>query len=91
MGASASRNPFLRTQTRPAIVFVSGEEGLRPKSYFLVYTCLEYTFTDALKNVNAPGSFCGAEGKGGVDQLCLFSSTGVVSLFPLFLMLSLVL
>ena len=57
--------------------------GLRPKFYFLIYTCLEYIFTDALKNVNAPGSFCGAEGKGGVDQLCLFSRTGVVSLILL--------
>ena len=33
--------------------------------------------------MNAPGSFCGVEGRGGSDQLCLFSRTGVVSLFPL--------
>ena len=83
LARSASRNPSLQTQTRPAIEFVSGEEGLRPKSYFLIYTCLEYTFTDALKYVNTPGSFCGAEGKGGFDQLCLFSRTGVVSLILL--------
>ena len=34
----------VRTQTRPAIEFVSGEEGLRPKSYIFVYSFLEYVF-----------------------------------------------
>ena len=53
----------LRMQTRPAIEFVSGKEGLRPKFYFLVYTFLEYTFTDALKYENAPGPHRGAEGR----------------------------
>ena len=53
---------FLRTQTRAAIEFVSGEEGLRPKSYYIVFSFVEYAFTDALKYVKAPGSFCGAEG-----------------------------
>ena len=32
----------MRTQTRQAIEYVSGEEGLRPKSHFLVFTFLEY-------------------------------------------------
>ena len=57
--------------------------GLRPKSYFFIFTCLEYTFTDALKYENAPGSLCGAKENGGFDQLCLLLRTGVVSLFPL--------
>ena len=52
---------FLRTQTRPAIEFVSVEESLRPKSYYIVFSFVEYAFTDALKYVKAPGSFCGAE------------------------------
>ena len=30
-------SPSLRTQTRQAIEYVSGEEGLRPKSYFTVF------------------------------------------------------
>ena len=34
----------LRTQTRPAIEFVSGEEGLRPKTYFLVYSFIVHVF-----------------------------------------------
>ena len=36
----------MRTQTRPAIEFVSGEEGLRPKSYLIVFTFHEYVFMD---------------------------------------------
>ena len=51
----------LRTQTRRAIEFVSGEEGLRPKSYFFVFSFVEYAFTDALKYEDAPGPHCGAE------------------------------
>ena len=31
------------TQTRPAIEFVSGEEGLRSKSHFTVLSFVEYT------------------------------------------------
>ena len=53
----------VRTQTRPAIEFVSGEEGLRPKSYIFVYSFLEYVFTVSLKYEEAPGPHCGAEGK----------------------------
>ena len=56
-------SPSLRTQTRPAIEFVSGEEGLRPKSYIFVYSFLEYVFTVSLKYEEAPGPHCGAEGK----------------------------
>ena len=59
----ASRSPSLRTQTRPAIEYVSGEEGLRPKYYFLVFSSAKYAFTLALKYIMAPGSSCGAEGR----------------------------
>ena len=45
------------TQARPAIEFVSGEEGLRPKSYFFEYSFLEYVFTDIQKYAKAPGPF----------------------------------
>ena len=34
----------LRTQTRPAIEFISGEEGLRPKFHFFVLSFLENAF-----------------------------------------------
>ena len=66
----AGGREVIRTQTRPAIEYVSGEEGLRPKSYFFVFAFVEYAFTDALKYIKAPASFCGAEGDGGSDQLC---------------------
>ena len=52
----------LQTQVRPAIEFVSGEEGPRSKCYFLVFTFLEYPSTDALNYKDAPGPHCGAEG-----------------------------
>ena len=55
---SASRSPSLRTDSRPPIEFVSGEEGLRPKSYFF----LKYAFMNTLNYEMAPGSSCGAEG-----------------------------
>ena len=57
------RSPFLRTQTRAAIEFVSGEEGLRPKFYFFEYSFLEYALADTLKYAKAPGPHCGAEGR----------------------------
>ena len=75
----------IRTQTQLAIEFVSGKEGLRPKSYFTVLSFVEYDFTDALKFVKSPGSSCGAEGYGGTAPL---AATGpsvcqcVVSLLP---------
>ena len=53
----------IRTQTRPAIEFVSGEEGLRPKFYFFEYSFLEYALADTLKYAKAPGPHCGAEGR----------------------------
>ena len=53
----------IRTRTRPAIEFVSGEEGLRPKSYHIVFPFLVYLFTDTRKYVMAPGPHCGAEGR----------------------------
>ena len=53
----------IRTQTRPAIEFDSGEEGLRPESYHTVFSFLVYLFTDTRKYVNAPGPHCGAEGR----------------------------
>ena len=51
----------IRTQTRPAIEFVSGEEGLRPKSYFFVFSVVKYAHMHPLKYSMAPGSSCGAE------------------------------
>ena len=53
----------IRTQTRPAIEFDSGEEGLRPEAYHIVFSFVEYAFTDALKYVMVPNSHCGAEGR----------------------------
>ena len=53
----------LRTQTRPAIEYVSGEEGLRPKSYFFVCSFLGYVFTVIQKYEEAPGPHGGAEGR----------------------------
>ena len=50
-----SETAVIRTRTRPAIESVSGEEGPRPKCYFLVFTFLEYAFTDAKEYENAPG------------------------------------
>ena len=55
----AGGRDVIRTQARPAIEFVSGEEGLRPKSYFIVFPFVEYTFMDALNYEMAPGSSCG--------------------------------
>ena len=55
-------SPSLRTQTRPAIEYVSGEKGLRPMSYFSVFCFVEYTLMHALKYSMVPGSSCGAEG-----------------------------
>ena len=75
----------IRTQTRPAIEFVSGEEGLRPKSYYIVFSFVEYAFTDALKYVMAPGSSYGAEGDGGTAPLAvtgLSVTQCLVCLFP---------
>ena len=43
--------------------FGSGEEGLRPQSYFFVFSFLEYVFTDIQKYEEAPGPDCGAEGR----------------------------
>ena len=53
----------IRTETRPAIEFDSGEEGLRPESYHIVFPFLVYIFTDTRKYVNAPGPHCGAVGE----------------------------
>ena len=39
----------LRTYARPAIEYVSGEEGLRPLSHCFVLSFVEYAFMDALK------------------------------------------
>ena len=41
-------SPSFRTQTRPAIEFVSGEKGLRPNFYFFEYSFLEYALADTL-------------------------------------------
>ena len=57
----AGGREVIRTQTRPAIEFISGEEGPRPKSYYIVFSSVEYVFADALNYVKAPGSSCGAE------------------------------
>ena len=40
--------------------FGSGEEGLRPESYYIEFPFLAYLFTDTRKYVNAPGTHCGA-------------------------------
>ena len=45
----SSCSASLRTQTRPAIELVSGEEGLRPKSYFFEFSFLDYFFKDCGK------------------------------------------
>ena len=66
---------YIRTQTRPAIEFVSGEEGLRPKSCYIVFSFLEYVFTVIRKYVMAPGSSCGAEGDGGTAPLAVTGPT----------------
>ena len=58
-----SESDVIRTQTRPAIEFVSGEEGLRPNFYLLDCTFPEYAFTDALKYEKAPAPHRGAEGR----------------------------
>ena len=89
---STSRNPSLRTQTRPAIEFVSGEEGLRAKSYYIVFSFVEYVFADAQNYVKAPGSSCGAEGRwrdsaaGGHspfrDPVCSQSAPCNLTVFP---------
>ena len=87
MGASAPRSPCPRTQARPAIEFVSGEEGLRPKSYYIVFSFVEYAFADTLKYVMAPGSSFGAEGDGGTAPLAVTGPSVtqcVVSLLPVF-------
>ena len=55
----------IRTQTRPAIEFVSGEEGLRPKSFFFVLSVVKYAHMHPLMYSISPGSSCGAEGCGG--------------------------
>ena len=68
---------IIRTQIRPAIEFVSGEEGLRPKSYFLDFSIVVYAFTLALKYIMAPGSSCGAEGR--KEQCCCGTAPSVSS------------
>ena len=75
---------IIRTQIRPAIEFVSGEAGLRPKSYFFDFSIVVYAFTLALKYIMAPGSSNGAEEDGGtvlVEQRGGRSSAAVAPLF----------
>ena len=75
----------LRTQAWPAIEYVSGEESLRPKSDYIVFSFVEYAFTDALKYVMAPGSSHGAEGDGGTAPRAVTGPSAtqcVVSLLP---------
>ena len=81
----------IRTQTRPAIEFVSGEEGLRPKSFFLVLPFITYAFTDAWKYEDAPDPRRGSrgDGHGGTSSsrlatdVRLFGSTSdAVPFFP---------
>ena len=55
--SSTSQCLSLRTQVRPAIEYVSGEEGLRPKSYFFLCAFLMYVFTVTWKFVTAPDSY----------------------------------
>ena len=72
-------------QARPAIEFVSGEEGLRPKSYHIEFSFLEYVVTVIQKYVMAPGSSFGAEGNGGIAPLAVTGPSVaqcVVSLLP---------
>ena len=69
--ASSGYLGYIRTQTRPAIEFVSVEEGLRPKSFYIEFSFLEYVFTDALKYVMAPGSSFRAEENGGTAPLAV--------------------
>ena len=81
---SASRGPSLRTQVRPAIEYVSGEEGLRPKSYFLVSSFVEYVFMDTQNYVKAPGSLFWSRGEEGAVLLWhrSFREQCLVSLLP---------
>ena len=64
---STSSAPALRAQTRPAMEFGSGEEGLRPASSGFLsplrIPVVEYVDIDALSYFKAPGPYCGAEGR----------------------------
>ena len=83
--ASSGYIGYIRTQTRPAIEFVSGEEGLRPKSYYIEFSFLEFVFTVIQEYVMALGSSFGAEGDGGTAPLAVTGPSVaqcVVSLLP---------
>ena len=54
-------------------------------AFFFLYTFVEYTFTDALKYTEAPGSFHGAQG-GMAERVLLPRAQCVACQFPLFLM-----
>ena len=76
---------YIRTQTRPAIEFVSDEEGLSPKSYYIEFSFLEFVFTVIQEYVMAPGSSFGAEEDGGTAPLAVTGPSVaqcVVSLLP---------
>ena len=76
---------YIRTQTRPAIEFVSGEEGLRPKSFYIVFSFLEYIFADAQYYVKAPRSSwdCAAGGhRSFCDPVCSQSAPCNLTFFP---------
>ena len=51
---AARGREVIRTRTRPAIEFVSGEQGLRPKSYFFVFSSIvKYAYMHLLKYLMA--------------------------------------
>ena len=73
----------LRTQTRPATEFVSGEEGLRPKSYFFEFSFLEYAFTDTLKYEEALGPLCEGRWRSGRFVVLAFHGRAVHQMLSL--------
>ena len=76
----------VRMQIRPAIEFVSGEDSLRPKSYFFDFSIVVYAFTHALKYLMAPGFSRGPEGKVDGAVLPWHSSFSVCVVLPVTLL-----
>ena len=76
----------LRTQVRPAIEFVSGKEGLRPRIPVFVswYFCLrvlvflEFAYWDTLKFARAPGLCRGEMAMAVASSACLAFLRGAV-------------
>ena len=83
--ASSGYIGYIRTQTRPAIEFVSGEGGSASKVLLHRVFFPEFVFTVIQEYVMAPGSSFGAEGDGGTAPLAVTGPSVaqcVVSLLP---------